>query len=500
MLTESNRKWWVLVGVSIASFLGCIDFTIVNTALPAIQIGLKATVTELQWIINIFILALSTFMVIMGRLADIYGRRLVLYIGMVAFGFSSLGAGLAPNITWLIIFRLIQGISCAILYTGSGAIVSNAFPANERGKAIGTLFGVNGIGLAVGPVLGGVLVSALSWRSIFLVNVPTIILSLAICYFSVRESYNREQGTDIDWFGLIALVIALPCLVLAVTQGEALGWYSPAILSLFAIAIGTFIAFYFIENKVHTPIIQFHLFGNRLFIISVVATFGLAFFYCLAFFLMPLYLHNIRNESGYMIGLMLLPTTAAVAILSPIIGRIVDSYGAKIPLALGYVFFAISAFLQTQFTEATSLWFILTAFIAMGIGWACILGPSTVAALTSVPESMGAVAMGTSWTFHNIGGAIGLGIGVAVFHIFAKISLINGLNFKHISDGNWVNAIVANPDQAVNLIQKYSRLNLSEVLPIFHQFFISGYQAAMCVLVISSLTALLVVFFGMKKN
>lgn len=500
IVTEANRKWWVLFGVSIASFLGCIDFTIVNTALPAIQTSLNASVTQLQWIINLFILALSTFMVIMGRLADIYGRRLLLYIGMLVFGFSSLGAGLAVSIDWLLLFRLIQGISCAILYTASGAIVSNAFPAHERGKAIGMLFGINGIGLAVGPVLGGILVSALSWRWIFLVNVPAIVASLMICFVSVRESRNLEQGSNIDWLGLIALVIALPCLVLGITQGDAWGWSSVQTIVSFSVAIIMFIVFYVIEMRTDAPIIQFHLFANRLFITSVVATFSLALFYCLAFFLMPLYLHSIRNDSGYMIGLMLLPTTAAVALLSPFVGRMVDIYGPRIPLVLGFSFFVLSALLQTQFAVNSSLWHILLAFTLMGIGWACILGPSTVAALSSVPESMGAVAMGSSWTLHNIGGAIGLGVGVLIYRLYAQYALVNNLTNQHVALGSWVEEAVANPDVAVTLLQQHTNLSMSEILPLFHQFFIAGYQAAMWLLLLSSLMALGVVFVGMKEQ
>jgi MFS family permease len=200
-ISEQSRKWWVLIGVSIASFLGCIDFTIVNTALPAIQVDLHATVTQLQWVVNMFLLALCSFMVIMGRLADIYGRRRVLYLGALVFGLSSLAAGLANDIAWLIAFRFLQGISCAVLYTVTGAIVAEAFPEEQRGRAIGLLFGANGLGLAVGPVLGGVIVAAVGWRWIFLVNVPLILISLMICWVSVRESVNQEEGSKIDWGG-----------------------------------------------------------------------------------------------------------------------------------------------------------------------------------------------------------------------------------------------------------------------------------------------------------
>jgi EmrB/QacA subfamily drug resistance transporter len=451
-MNETNRKWWILVGVSMASFLGCIDFTIVNTALPAIQHSLNTTVTQLQWIINIFILALASFMVIMGRLADIHGRRLVLYIGMFTFCFSSLGAGLAANIHWLILFRLIQGISCAILYTASGAIISNAFPAEERGKAIGTLFGVNGVGLAAGPVVGGFIVSALSWRWVFLVNVPVIIISLLICFISVRESRDQEQNNNVDWFGLVTLILSLSCLILAVTQGDAWGWHSVLTISLFVIAGIMLILFYYVETRIETPIIQFHLFTNRLFITSAITTFALAFFYCLAFFLMPLYLHTVRHETSYIIGMMLLPTTAMVAILSPFIGRIVDKFGTKISLLFGFGLFVLSAWLQTQFTDDSSLAHVLLAFIFMGIGWACILGPSTVAALSSVPENRGGVAMGASWTLHNVGGAIGLASGTAIYHFYAQNN------------------------------------------------FITAYSAAMWLLVMSSLATMIVILVGMKKS
>lgn len=500
MSNNSNSKWWVLIGVSIASFLGCIDFTIVNTALPAIQNSLHADVTKLQWIINIFILALSTFMVIMGRLADAYGRRLVLYIGMIVFGAASLGAGLANNIDLLIFFRLIQGISCAILYTATGAIVSNAFPLNERGKAIGTLFGINGIGLAVGPVIGGIMVSALNWRWVFLMNVPLIILSIIICSIYVHESRNEDQDTKIDWFGFVTLLLGLPCLIIGIIQGNSWGWTSFNTIGTFIVALIALVLFYLIENKVKSPIIEFHLFVNRMFISSIVATFALAFFYCLAFFLMPLYLNLIRGETGYMIGLMLLPTTAMVALLSPIIGRIVDIIGPKTILIYGFIFFILSAFLQSQFSIDSSVSLIIIAFICMGIGWACILGPSTVTALSAVPEHMGGVAMGTSWTLHNIGGAVGLALGMVVYRNCALSSLLNNLVSQKIQVGEWIKEVITNPEKSIVLLQQITGINSENANTLSQQFFISGYKGGMFLLVMSSLIALIVIFFGMKKS
>jgi EmrB/QacA subfamily drug resistance transporter len=428
--TKSNyQKWYALIGICIASFLGCIDFTIVNTALPAIKAAFNTNVNQLQWVINIFILALSTFMVIMGRVADIYGRRKVLYIGMLVFGVSSLFAGLAISIEWLILFRLIQGISCAVLYTATGAIISNTFPIEERGRAMGILFSTTGIGLAVGPVLGGIIISSIGWRWIFFINVPLIIISFIICMKNVKESKSTEHN-KIDYFGMILLMVGLSALILAITQGNIWGWTSHIIFGLFILAILMFIIFYKVEIKAPQPIIDFKLFANRMFILSSVATASLACFYCVAFFLMPLYLHDIRGDNGYLIGFMLLPTTAMVALFSPIVGRFVDHYGAKKPLLMGFALFIISAILQVNFSNNDSLLYVLIAFTIMGMAWACVLGPSTVLAISALPEQNSAVAIGASWTLHNIGGAVGLGVGVAIYRakLITSNSLLAGYN------------------------------------------------------------------------
>ncbi len=497
---NNTKKWWVLVGVSIASFLGCIDFTIVNTALPAIQLGLHATVTQLQWIINVFILALSTFMVIMGRLADLYGRRLVLYIGMIVFCLSSLGAGLSNTMHLLILFRFIQGISCAILYTASGSIVFHAFPSEERNQAMGFFFGASTLGLAMGPVVGGLLVGALSWRWVFFVNVPTIILGFMICLASVQESYNRAHGSKIDWFGMIFLMLGLTGLILAITQGGQWGWQSWKTNSLFLTAFLAFSSFYFIENRVESPIIQFHLFTNRIFISSAIATFSLAFFYCLAFFLLPLYLQNMRNETEYIVGFMLLPATAMVALCSPVAGKLADRVGVKIPLLLGFSFLVISALLQTQLAPSSSLSYVMISFILFGMGWACILGPSTVAALSSVPEDISSVAIGSSWTMHNVGGAVGLAIGVVVYHAGAQAALLGDLAARQVTPGAWAGDILSDPSKAVNLLGQYSNLGSSEITSIFQSFFMSGFHCAMWLLVGVSLAALAGIAWGLRKT
>ncbi|GLK88569.1 MFS transporter [Pseudomonas turukhanskensis] len=494
VFAQQQRKWWALFGVSIASFLGCVDFTIVNTALPALQADLGASFEALQWVINGFILALSSFMVLVGRLADVYGRKRVLFIGLTVFGVASLAAGVAKGIDLLIAARVAQGVACAVLYTASGAIVANAFPANEQGRAFGVLFSVNGVGLASGPVLGGVIASALGWQWIFLLNVPFVLLSLAIGAWAVDES--RGDGKGLDGWGALLLLIGLPSLVLLIVQGGVWGWISPISLALLAVAALALVVFIQVERRVRAPIVDLTLFANRRFVAAVVASFALAVFYCLAFFVMPLYLALIRGDSVQTTGLLLLPTTLGVAVLSPVVGRLVDRKGPALLIQTGLALFVVSALLQAGFDTHTSLAYLLGAFALMGLGWACILGPSTVLAMTSVPAAVSSVAMGSLMTLHNIGGGLGLAIGVGVYRYFAALEL----GAASGSQGPWVNAAVAQPEQGAALLAQH----LSQAPEVLNgwvqQGFVHGYQAAMVFLAVVLAVALTGVLLLLRRH
>ena len=412
--TSSNRRRWLaLAGIAIASFLGCIDFTIVNTAMPAIQHSLQADVEQAQWIVTIFVMALSACMVAAGRLADLLGRRRLLYAGMLVFGAASLGAGLAQSMAALIACRLLQGVACAALYTTSAAIVAHAFPDSERGRALGLLFAANGLGLAIGPVAGGLLVASLGWRSVFLLNVPLIALAFLLCLGRVDASRGVRARFDVA--GFVLLAVALPCLLLAIAQGGAWGWWSSLTLGTAGAGLALLLVFVLVERKVVSPLLQPGLFVNGRFLLAALANFSLAFFYCAAFFLLPLYLSEVRGQGSAAIGWLLLPVTAVMACVSPLAGRAADRHGTAPLLVTGFAFLALSAAMQASFTSDSGWTWVIAALAVMGIGWGCILGPATVAALACVPPALASVAMGASWTLHNLGAALGLTIASMVF-------------------------------------------------------------------------------------
>ncbi|MFB7636001.1 MFS transporter [Streptomyces sp. NPDC056149] len=496
---RAGRRWWAFAGLSVISFLGCIDLTIVNTAAPAIQGDMGATVTELQLIVNIFIVALSMFMVTMGRLADSHGRRRVLYTGTAVFGLASLAAGCAGDVRMLIVCRFVQGAACAVLYTSTGALVSDTFPPEQRGRAIGALYGVNGLGLAIGPMLGGFIVGQLSWRWVFWMNVPLTAVGLAVCFFSVRVSGKRVAGTGkLDWPGLALISLALPAVVLGLTLGDAWGWTSVRILGLLAVGIVGVLAFCGVERKVAAPLIDFQLFGNRTFLGALTADFSLAFFYCLAFFLMPLYLVSVRHDGGTASGLMLLPCTAVMAVLSPVVGRLVDRFPPRLLLCGGFVAFALSAALQAQFSTESGVVLVMAAFALMGIGWALVLGPATVAALSAVPERLAGTAVGSSWTFHNLGGAIGLAVGMAVYRRSARDALDEALAARRLPGGEWVSRAVADPGVGNGLLRAHTGLDGRGAEALSRELFLRGNQAAMWLLCGVAVVAFLVIWVGMR--
>jgi EmrB/QacA subfamily drug resistance transporter len=496
MLKSSKSNLWVLLGISLASFLGLLDLTIVNTALPAIQQEFHSSVLQLQWVMNSVLLTLTTAMAILAKLADSYGRRYFLYLGLLLFGISSIGIALSPHLGVLIGFRFLQGIAIALLYMTPLAIIPNVFPVGNQGRATGFLVGISSFGLALGPAIGGILVSTVGWRWIFWINPPLAFICWLCCLKSLRES-KSAQKEPMDWKGFGLLLVSIPALILGIVESQRLGLSSWPVLSLLIVAVCGLLSLYQVERKQSYPMIQFSLLKHPLFIIGLIANISLAAFYAVDFFIIPLYLHFIKNYSGSEIGLTLLPATLLVAILSPIVGRISDKHGPKGLLLIGLLLLLCSAVLQTQFTNYTSIALLFTAYALFGIGWACILSPALAAAMASVPAERSGIAAGMMGTSHNLGGAMGLALGTLMFTYGTKLSLLTTLPKQQLADSShWLNEVVTNTDQAIGLLMQYAHLDQEAATQLFTQAFLSGYAytlgfLALLVLVILSVSSLL---------
>ncbi|PHM39637.1 transport protein QacB [Xenorhabdus mauleonii] len=414
-----TRKYTGLIGICIASFLGCIDLTVVNTIIPAIGREFNTSLRETQWITSVFMIALSAFMVPMGTLADTFGRKKVLIWGLVLFGAASLFVGLATNLAIITAFRFIQGIGCAILYTVSGAIISYLFDKNEQGKALGVLFGINGLGLAIGPIIGGLFAGIVDWRYAFLINIPFIVISFILCIWSIPE-YKSEKVKKLDILGCIFLIFFLMSLVSYFSlDGNSLQQWGLLVIAVIAL-------FIFIRHELKTsePIIEFHFFYNMRFVSALFATFFLAFFYCIVLLTLPMFFAKQLEKNDIEIGLFLLPATVMFALTSPWVGNRSKQFGPSRIILVGLLLFVAAAALLSLASTQENVWWFIIPLLLFGMGWGSILGPSTLIALGALPREQAAVAMGTSWTIHNMGGACG--IAFAVFLLSCFDTLLQG--------------------------------------------------------------------------
>ncbi len=245
LITDDNRKWWTLGAMCFALFMVMLDNTVVNVALPSIQRDLKADISDLEWVVNGYTLTFAVLIATGGRLGDIFGRRRMFLTGVVIFALTSATAGLAVDSTMLIVSRAVQGIGAALMMPATLSIVTHAFPANERGKAIGTWAGVSALALSIGPVVGGALTEYVSWRAIFFINLPVAVAAVVATLFAVRESRDDSVGRTVDYPGIVALTAGLTAIVLALIEGNAWGWGSAEIVALLvggAAALAVFVA------------------------------------------------------------------------------------------------------------------------------------------------------------------------------------------------------------------------------------------------------------------
>src|ERR1022692_1440759 len=264
-MNECNRRWWALGAMCFALFMIMLDNTVVNVALPSIQRSLHSTTSTLEWTVNAYTLTFAVLLVTGGRLGDLFGRRLMFLAGVVIFALSSGAIGFSPSDTWLVGWRAVPGVGAALMMPATLSIITNAFPPEERGKAIGTWAGVSALALAIGPVVGGFLVQSVSWQSIFFLNVPVAIGAIIITLFAVRESRDETVARTVDVPGVLTLTIGLAALVLALVEGNEWGWGSARELTTFAVALVSLTSFVIVELRRRVPMVDFGFFrtANR---------------------------------------------------------------------------------------------------------------------------------------------------------------------------------------------------------------------------------------------
>ena len=429
LITDENRKWWTLGAMCFALFMIMLDNTIVNVALPSIQKDLGASISGLEWTINGYTLSFAVLLATGGRLGDIFGRRLMFLVGVVVFALSSATAGFAPDETSLVISRVVQGVGAALMMPGTLSIITDAFPAHERGKAMGTWAGVSALALAVGPVLGGFLTEHVSWRAIFYVNIPVAIGAVFATLFAVRESRDTSVGREVDYAGVAVLTVGLTALVLALVEGNSWGWGSTEVIALLVGAALALPAFVWVENRVKAPMVQFDLLRDRNFLAAVCVAMIISFGMLGVFFFLALYMQDILGYSPLEAGVRFLPSTLMIVGVAPVAGRLSDRYGPRWLIAIGLVIVAASLFSFSRIAVDSSYLDLLPGFMLLGIGIAMTMSPMTSAAMNAVPVQKAGLASGVLSMFRMVGGSLGVAVTGAIFQglVTSKLdSLLSG--------------------------------------------------------------------------
>jgi EmrB/QacA subfamily drug resistance transporter len=434
-LTEENRRWWTLAAMCFALFMIMLDNTVVNVALPSIQEDLGATISSLEWTVNAYTLTFAVLLVTGGRLGDIFGRRRMFLLGVVLFALSSAAIGLAPDQTWLVLGRASQGIGASLMMPATLSIITNAFPPEMRGKAIGTWAGVSGLALAIGPVLGGFLTESVSWRAIFFLNLPVAAGAIAVTLFATHESRDETVERKVDLPGIAALSVGLTALVLALIEGNAWGWGSGEIVALLATAVVGLTAFALIELRSRVPMVDFGFFRSRTFLGANAVAFVISFAMLAVFFFVALYMQNILGYSALEAGIRFLPSTVLIIVTAPVAGRLADRIGPRRLMVAGLLLIAASLFIQTHITVDTGYGLLLAAFMVMGVGIGLTMSPMSTAAMNAVEASKAGVASGILSMSRMVGGTFGIAAIGALFQALTRHDIETKLSSLPISAG-----------------------------------------------------------------
>jgi len=411
---DYSLKWYVMAAVGMGVFLATIDGSIVNVALPTLVRAFNTDFATVQWVVLAYLLTITTLLLSVGRLADMIGKKSIYAVGFAVFTFSSVLCGLAPTVYWLVGFRVLQALGAAMIMALGTAIVTEAFPPSERGKALGIIGSTVSIGIVIGPTLGGLIIQSLSWHWIFFVNLPVGILGIwmVLRYVPAVRPAARQR---FDFLGALALFASLLCLLVALTSGQEIGFRDPRVLGLLAGFAVFLVAFLWIELRTQQPMVDLRLFRNQLFTINLVT--AMLGFICTSgtLLLMPFYLENVLGYDTRQVGLMLVVVPILLGITAPLSGMASDRFGTRPITALGLAIVLLGFLsLRTLSTDTTTLGYILR-FVPLGLGFGIFQSPNNSAIMGAAPRTQLGVVSGMLAISRTLGQTVGIAILGAVW-------------------------------------------------------------------------------------
>ena len=386
------RGRWLIAATALGSGIAFLDGTVVNAALPAIRRDFHASISGLQWVVTSYLLAVGSLLVFGGSLGDRLGRRRIFVIGVIGFSIASLGCGLAPTLTLLVAARLVQGVAAALLVPGSLALISATIDPQDRGAAIGRWTGATGVASAIGPFVGGWLIDAVSWRLVFLINVPLAAAAVVIAVRSIPETLGAAVDGRPDFGGAASLSVGLAGIVYALIEQPRRGW-TPVVVVAAIVGVCALLLFALIESQHPQPMVPLSVFRNRQFAGGNAVTFVVYAALGAVLFLLTLHLQQDLGYSALEAGAATLPITVMMLLLSSRSGALAQRIGPRLPMTIGPVVLSLAFVLFRRVAPGSHyVRVILPAVVVMGFGLVITVSPLTTAVLSAITDSRAGVA------------------------------------------------------------------------------------------------------------
>ncbi|MCM2414345.1 MFS transporter [Streptomyces sp. RKAG290] len=490
-----GHPWLTLFSVAIGVMMVALDGTIVAIANPAIQQDLGASLADVQWITNGYMLALAVSLITAGKLGDRFGHRQTFLIGVVGFAAASGAIGLSHSVVLVITFRVLQGLFGALLMPAALGLLRATFPAEKLNMAIGIWGMVIGASTAGGPILGGVLVEHVSWQSVFFINVPVGVLALVLGVLILKDHRAENAPRSFDIAGIVLLSTAMFCLIWALIKGSEWGWGDLRTVGFLVAAVVLFVAFALVEQRVREPLIPLAMFRSVPLSAGTVLMVLMAFAFMGGLFFVTFYLQNVHGMKAVDAGLHLLPLTAMMIVASPLAGFLITKFGPRVPLVGGMVCTAVACFGMSQLTVGTGTFTMSIWFALLGLGLAPVMVGATEVIVGNAPMELSGVAGGLQQAAMQVGGSLGTAVLGAIMASRVDAEL----------DGNWKEAQLPplSPEQ-LDQASSAVKVGMPPIAPgtppevagkiagVAHDTFVSGMSTAFMVAGIVAVIAALV--------
>jgi EmrB/QacA subfamily drug resistance transporter len=492
---NAREKVIVLLTMCFALAMAMLDNTVVNIALPTIQRRLGATVSDLQWIIDGYVLAFASLLLTGGILGDRYGRKKMFLTGLAVFTLASLGCGLSGSGGQLIAFRALQGVGSALLLPGTLSILTVTFPPEERSRAIGIWAGVSGLALALGPTLGGWIVERSGWETVFFINVPIGVLAFAIAWRTVRESVS-EETRHLDLPGLALGTGGLFALTFALIEANQRGWGDPLIVGSLVAAGVLLVAFLVWEHRSPRAMMPLTFFRIPAFSAGNAVAFSVSLGMFSIFLFVTLYMQAIRGYTPFQTGLRFLPMTAMIIVTAPVAGHLAQRIGPRIPMTYGLTMASAGLLGLTFIQPDTPFWIIGILFVLMGHGLGATMAPMTAAVMGAVGPQRAGLGSAMTNTSREVGGVLGIALlGTVLFDRLGSV-LVPKLAELGLSAGQ-ASAIAESASHGFVSSAELAELGLTPeqiggFAAAFRESYMSGFHLALLIAGLVLLTAAVV--------